>query len=97
MIWCRDGLHVSLGFFDDIFIPNHYFPEPSFFNEDKGIWFWRYTDAEGIANSMDVEFGKDIRVRVECVKFPAIPAPDSLKLARGKLAVYCCFVEQEEG
>ncbi len=32
-ILCREGLHVSLDFFDDIFIPEHALKDPQFFDE----------------------------------------------------------------
>jgi hypothetical protein len=29
----RNGLHISLEFFEDVLIPEHYLPEPSIFDE----------------------------------------------------------------
>ena len=30
---CRSGLHISLEFFEDLFVPEHYLPEPSVYDE----------------------------------------------------------------
>ncbi len=32
-VLCREGLHVSLDFFDDIFIPEHALKDPQHFDE----------------------------------------------------------------
>ncbi|GMH38365.1 hypothetical protein BSKO_06249 [Bryopsis sp. KO-2023] len=78
----KEGVHASLGFFDDILIPEHYLPEPSFFNESESSWFWRYTDGEGSSNDMDIEFDKEIRFRVQSIKFHTAPTPDELRRLR---------------
>lgn len=79
---------MSLGFFDDVFVPNHYFPDPSFFNEEQGIWFWKYTDGDGTTNDMEIDLEEDLRIRVESVKFLAVPTPEELERARG-MALFC--------
>ncbi len=43
----RDGVRVSLGFFDDIFIPSHLLQQPSEYNVAKNLWTWKYGDEEG--------------------------------------------------
>ena len=34
---CRAGVHVSLGFFEDVVIPDYGLPEPSFYKEDEKV------------------------------------------------------------
>ena len=32
-----EGLQLTMGFFEDIHIPEHYLPEPSFYDEQEGV------------------------------------------------------------
>ncbi|XP_056160035.1 uncharacterized protein LOC115677520 isoform X3 [Syzygium oleosum] len=46
----KDGLRLSMGFFDDIYIPFHLLPYPSRFEPDsengnRFRWIWEYRDA----------------------------------------------------
>jgi DNA-directed RNA polymerase III subunit RPC8 len=36
----EEGLHVSLGFFDDIFIPAYWMLRPSRYEKESGLWVW---------------------------------------------------------
>lgn len=67
-----DGLRLSLGFFDDIYIPSHLLPSPSKYDPDPdgkhGTWIWEH---DGVEFPMD---GSDeIRFQVHSVNYPAIP------------------------
>ncbi|KAL8232879.1 hypothetical protein R6Q57_002657 [Mikania cordata] len=68
-----DGLRLSLGFFDDIYIPELLMPEPSQAEPDlehKGQvkWIWLFNDEKYLIDGVD-----EIRFRVQNVKFPEIP------------------------
>ncbi|XP_076937755.1 uncharacterized protein LOC143605576 [Bidens hawaiensis] len=70
-----DGLRLSLGFFEDIYIPELLMPDPSISEPDsetKGQvkWFWvpKHTNAKYLIDGND-----EIRFRVQNVKFPEIP------------------------
>jgi DNA-directed RNA polymerase subunit E'/Rpb7 len=41
-----DGLYVSLGFFEDVFIPAADLQAPSTFVHKEGLWMWSY-ETEG--------------------------------------------------
>ena len=43
-----EGVHVSLGFFQDIFIPAYWMLRPSHYDESSGLWVWspNYDDEE---------------------------------------------------
>lgn len=41
----KDGIRLSIEFFDDIYIPKSLLNQPSNFDHIKGIWVWTY-DAE---------------------------------------------------
>ncbi|XWS76314.1 hypothetical protein CRYUN_Cryun01aG0165300 [Craigia yunnanensis] len=84
-----NGLHLSLGFFDDIYIPVHLLPSPSRFesdpnNRNQGRWIWDFGEAEE-AQSGEPRFvidGTDqIKFRVHSVIYPSVPLeqPENLK------------------
>jgi len=37
-----DGVVVSLGFFDDIFVPQSCLQEPSMYESEQKVWFWDF-------------------------------------------------------
>lgn len=59
------GLQISLGFFEDIHVPERFLQEPSCFNVEEKVWVWKFGDEE-----MFMDIGEEIRFRVLSVKFP---------------------------
>lgn len=55
----KEGVHVSLNFFDDIFIPADALQHPSRFDEKEQLWVWHYEGHELFMDS-----GEEIRFRV---------------------------------
>lgn len=64
----KEGLNVSLGFFDSILIPPHQLNEPSRFNEIDQTWTWNCED-EGETHNMPLEIGEQLRFRVHSELF----------------------------
>ncbi|XP_019455990.1 PREDICTED: DNA-directed RNA polymerase III subunit RPC8-like isoform X1 [Lupinus angustifolius] len=74
-----DGLRLSLGFFDDIYVPAHLMPIPNHFEADpinsyendskKGTWFWDYEGEHFPIEDSEAE----IRFRVQSVSYPPVP------------------------
>ena len=64
----RTGFKVSLGFFEDIHVPDYALPDPSFFSEEEQVWFWRFDNEQ-----MFLDPGEDIRLRVKEVRFEPEP------------------------
>ncbi|KOM58312.1 hypothetical protein LR48_Vigan11g134600, partial [Vigna angularis] len=69
----RERKKISLGFFDDIYVPAHHMPYPNHFVEDeqgkrKGVWFWDFNEQEYPIQETDV-----IKFRVQNVSYPQIP------------------------
>ncbi|KAL2920484.1 DNA-directed RNA polymerase III subunit RPC8 [Bienertia sinuspersici] len=66
------GLQLSLGFFDDIYIPSYALPNPSHSEPDvdpnRVRWVWRYNDMELL-----VDEESEIRFQVTSVDYPTIP------------------------
>lgn len=71
-----NGLRLSLGFFDDIYIPPHLLPSPSHFesdpnNKNQGRWIWVFKGEEETRFVID---GTDeIKFQVFSVIYPSIP------------------------
>ncbi|KAG5044116.1 hypothetical protein JHK87_008031 [Glycine soja] len=69
-----DGLRLTIGFFDDIYIPASRLPDPNHFVETeqkkskKGVWYWDYNEQEYPIQDTDV-----IKFRVTNVSYPQIP------------------------
>jgi len=59
----RDGVHVSMGFFDDILVPAEYLQQQSVFNETEQLWIWKYETEDG-THDLFVDINEEIRFRV---------------------------------
>ncbi|KAL5065252.1 hypothetical protein RYX36_026989, partial [Vicia faba] len=71
-----DGLRLSIGFFDDIYIPTHHMPNPNCYepentNKNKGTWFWDY--GEEIDSSFNINYTDKVKFQVQSVSYPPIP------------------------
>lgn len=81
----KEGIMVSLGFFDHIRIPPECMPSPSRFDEEEGVWIWDYD-----GNDMFLDLEQFIRIRVQQVHFSAFnaransTAEPSVKLSNGQ-------------
>ncbi|GIY26255.1 DNA-directed RNA polymerase III subunit RPC8 [Caerostris extrusa] len=60
----REGVHVSLGFFDDILIPENALQQPSRFDEKEQLWVWVFTSEEGQTHDLFMDREEPIRFRV---------------------------------
>eukprot|EP00656_Telonema_subtile_P039040 TRINITY_DN4418_c0_g1_i2.p1 TRINITY_DN4418_c0_g1~~TRINITY_DN4418_c0_g1_i2.p1 ORF type:complete len:167 (-),score=35.59 TRINITY_DN4418_c0_g1_i2:190-690(-) len=77
----EEGMMVSLGFTDDVFIPASFLPEPSEFSRDDPtehdhpragwVWFYENEDEEGNKEEMKfwADLGDQVRLRVHSVHF----------------------------
>lgn len=68
-----NGLRLSLGFFDDIYVPVHLMPNPSHFEADpvqknQVSWIWEYQE-----ENYAIDGVHEIRFRVNNVSYPPIP------------------------
>lgn len=80
----REGLHISLGFFEDVLVPEHYLPEVSLFDEAEQLWFWKYVGEDGQEHKLYIELDEDIRFRAKTVKFNTVPTPEQLRKLQGE-------------
>lgn len=65
---------VSLGFFDDVFVPGHALQQPSEFDEAEKLWAWKFEK-----ETLFMELSEPVRLRVTDVKFNPVPTPSQLK------------------
>jgi len=65
----REGVHVTLGFFDDILIPPSALQHPSKFNETEQAWVWEYDTGDGSKHDLFMDAGESIRFRVTAETF----------------------------
>ncbi|XP_061830478.1 DNA-directed RNA polymerase III subunit RPC8 [Nerophis lumbriciformis] len=59
----QEGVHVTMGFFDDILIPPESLQQPTKFDEAEQVWMWEYETEEG-AHDLYMDPGEEIRFRV---------------------------------
>lgn len=60
----QEGVHVTLGFFDDILIPPTALQHPSKFNETEQAWVWEYDTGDGQKHDLFMDAGETIKFRV---------------------------------
>ena len=59
-----NGVHVTLGFFEDIIIPPNKLQHPSRFDQGEQLWVWEYLDGSGVKHDLFMDVGEVIRFRV---------------------------------
>ncbi|KAF8959611.1 polymerase III polypeptide H [Flammula alnicola] len=74
----EDGIRLTLGFFDDLYIPVAYLPQPTAFDPNERAHFW-IPDSElttttelldtPVAERMYIDQGEVVRIRVESDEF----------------------------
>ena len=76
----KDGVHVSLEFFDDILIPADSLQHPSRFDETESVWVWEYPLEDGNSHDMFMDPGENVRFRIVSESFvdtgPSKPTAD---------------------
>ncbi|PBK94801.1 polymerase III polypeptide H [Armillaria gallica] len=86
-----DSIRLTMGFFDDIYIPSIYLPQPSAFDPNERAFFWvpeseLTTSTElldtDVASRMYIDAGEVVRVRVEADEFHD-DEPGPPKMAEG--------------
>lgn len=80
----KDGVHVSMGFFDDILIPSDAMQHPSRFDDKEQLWAWAY-EADGEKHDLFMDMGEEIRFRVVDETF-VDTTPTGLETTAGELA-----------
>ncbi|XP_067211893.1 DNA-directed RNA polymerase III subunit RPC8 isoform X2 [Linepithema humile] len=77
-----EGVHVTLGFFEDIIIPPHKLQHPSRFDQMEQAWVWIYKTADGETHDLFMDQGEEIRFRVVKEIFKETPLPTAPNASR---------------
>ncbi|XP_064644259.1 DNA-directed RNA polymerase III subunit RPC8-like [Lineus longissimus] len=76
----KEGVHVTLGFFDDILIAADALQHPARFDENEQVWVWEYATEDG-SHDLFMDVGEVIRFRVAEETFvdttPSVPESGS--------------------
>lgn len=59
----KEGIYVSLSFFDDIFIPSSNLQKPYRFDEKEQLFIWQYEAGDSV-HDLFIDIGEEIRFRV---------------------------------
>jgi len=79
----REGVTVSLGFFDEIFIPAENLQHPSRYEETENVWVWEYPLEEG-HHDLFMDPGEQLRIRITSQSFTDVGPKDDSKDAETK-------------
>lgn len=79
------GIHISLGFFDDVRVAPTSLQSPHIFDRHMETWVWQYRQ-EGETTNLFYEPGELVRFRVVSVNFPA-PASSKEKNSRSAMFI----------
>ena len=63
-----EGLWVTLGFFEDVFIPEVYLQAPHKFDSEENCWIWEYQDGLETHN-LYMDEREEVRFRVVKIEF----------------------------
>lgn len=50
----KDGIKISMDFFDDISVPSSLLQSPSSYNPSSGLWTWKYGEDDDSEFVMDI-------------------------------------------
>lgn len=64
----KEGVHVTLGFFEDILIPPEGLQQPSRFDEKEQVWVWEF-DNDGDKHDLFMDPGDKLKFRVISEQF----------------------------
>ncbi|KAL9905388.1 DNA-directed RNA polymerase III subunit RPC8 isoform X1 [Glossina fuscipes] len=94
----HEGVHVTLGFFDDILIPPTALQHPSRFDETERAWVWEYPLDDGGKHDLFMDIGEPIKFRVSREIFEEsspIGPPKNETLQPGTSAQGCTSAAQQ--
>jgi len=73
----REGLGISLQFFQDIIVESDSLPSVSRFDEVERIWYWEYKNDDGEITKFFMDDGKRVRFRVLSVDYRKVKPGDN--------------------
>ncbi|KAG6526894.1 hypothetical protein ZIOFF_008981 [Zingiber officinale] len=86
------GLHLTLGFFNDIHVPVHLLPKESEVGED-GIWVWKHEFGD-----LAMDLDEEVNVRVTKINYPSSPLEqDANAQPFAPMQIIAKFFEKKRG
>ena len=90
---CKEGVYVSLEFFDDILIPAESLQFPSRYDDSESVWIWEYPLEEDEHHDLFMDAGEQIRFRVTSESFvDSGPAKSPSPTASETEVKVCCII-----
>ena len=84
---------VTLGFFDDVFIPAKNLQYPSRFDQSEQCWIWEYQLEDGSKHDLILDTGESVQFRVVAETFSeSAPVPVDSVLGNVKPVPYSITV-----
>jgi len=68
----EEGIHVSLEFFEDVFIPHYFLPQPAEYDARAKLWVWKYDESDDEDGYGRFNTHEQVRFRVESVSYARI-------------------------
>jgi len=65
----KEGVQVSLEFFDDILIPSDSLQHPARYDDSESVWIWEYPLEDGEHHDLFMDAGEQIRFKVVSESF----------------------------
>ena len=91
----KEGVHVSLEFFDDILIPAESLQFPSRYDDSESVWIWEYPLEDNEHHDLFMDAGEQIRFRVISESFvDSGPAKKSHKASAETEVKVCCIIKR---
>ena len=88
----KEGVHVSLEFFDDILIPAESLQFPSRYDDSESVWIWEYPLEDEEHHDLFMDAGEQIRFRVTSESF-VDSGPAKCHIAADADVKVCCTIE----
>merc|ERR1712126_451199 len=65
----KEGVQVSLEFFDDILIPSDSLQHPARYDDSESVWIWEYPLEDGEHHDLFMDAGEQIRFKIVSESF----------------------------
>ena len=89
---CKEGVYVSLEFFDDILIPAESLQFPSRYDDSESVWIWEYPLEDDEHHDLFMDAGEQIRFRVTSESFVDSGPAKSPNAASETEVKVCCII-----
>lgn len=69
----KEGVRITLGFFDDVLVPPHLMQQPSKYDAARNVWVWDYDEeGDGSTGAFVMGKGEEVRFKVRTIRFTTV-------------------------